>query len=151
MSEELIRRPGVGRSFTLGGEQVVIKVGADETGGAYSLMHWQVPAAPSPAPPMHAHQLYEETFLVLDGDLEFTLEDESQVVATGDFIRIPPGTRHSYVNRSDRPAELLVTFVPGGIEEHFFKYRDQPAAEFDFVGFLTEARDNHATTYELGG
>ena len=49
------------------------------------------------------------------------------------------------------PAELLVTFVPGGIEEHFFKYRDQSAAEFDFVGFLTEARDNHGTTYELGG
>ena len=77
--------------------------------------------APSAAPPTgfgaHLHRELEETFLVRQGSLQFLLGNEVFTLAAGDFVRVPPGTRHGYANVSGAPVELLVNFYPGGFEE----------------------------------
>ena len=118
---KLIQKTNEGRAFDYIGDRVSIKVSANETAGAYSLMHWTV-AADAAAPP-HAHERYEETFYVLSGALEFLLGQETVPMEAGDFVRVPAGTRHGYQNVSGNSAELLVGFTPGGMEELFYKYR----------------------------
>jgi hypothetical protein len=64
------------------------------------------------------------------------------------FVRVPAGTRHAFRNDSEKPVEMLVGLIRGGMEELFYKYRTD-AHEFDRQGFVREASDLHATECEL--
>ena len=128
------------------GDRVLIKTSAKETNGAYSFMHWTL-ATDATAPP-HAHERYEETFYVLKGELSLLLGEKTAIMAMGDFVRVPAGVRHGYRNLSAHPVDMLVTFIPGGMEELFYKYRTDER-DFDAQSYLHEAKTSHGTEYEL--
>lgn len=136
-----------GREFTIGGDRVVIKVAADDTGGAYSLMHWTFSPHQGSDRYGHVHARYEETFYCLTGEIEFYIGHDCVLMRPGDFVRVPPGVRHGFLNRTDRPVEMLVHFVPGGMEELFYKHRDGVGQTLG-SSYIEEARDVHATVYE---
>ena len=142
----LVQKAGDGLAFTFVTDRVIAKVGARDTGGQYSVMTWV--AAPKTGSPPHVHAHYEETFYLLDGELEFVLGNERVTVGRGDFVRVPAGTRHALRNNSEAPAEMLIGLIPGGMEELFYKYRTDDR-EFDLTGFVQEARHLHGTEYEL--
>jgi quercetin dioxygenase-like cupin family protein len=96
----------------------------------------------------HVHQEYEETFLVLEGSLEFLLEDTVHVLGTGDFVRVPQNTRHGFANRSSGETRLLVHFLPGGMEELFLKHRTDQAEPPSMQSFLQEAAARYGSHYE---
>ena len=56
-----------------------------------------VDMAPGAGPALHRHP-YEEVFVVLDGEVTFTLGDEQRVARGGDFVVAPPGVPHAFVN-----------------------------------------------------
>jgi quercetin dioxygenase-like cupin family protein len=136
-----------GREFRFFGDTVTIKTSSKETDGAYSLMHWAVPAGTSAIP--HAHEFYEETFYILSGELEVLLGKSTQPASAGDFIRVPAGARHGFSNRSEDEVHMLVSLTPGGMEELFYKFRDDGPHK---VGgnYAEEARRFHNTEYEYG-
>ena len=109
-------------------------------------MHWTL-ATDATAPP-HAHERYEETFYVLKGELSLLLGEKTAIMAMGDFVRVPAGVRHGYRNLSAHPVDMLVTFIPGGMEELFYKYRTDER-DFDAQSYLHEAKTSHGTEYEL--
>jgi mannose-6-phosphate isomerase-like protein (cupin superfamily) len=78
-------------------------------------------AAPKTGSPPHVHARYDETFYVVEGPLAFVLGDENITLETGDFVRVPAGTRHAFRNDSEKPVEMLVGLIPGGMEELFYK------------------------------
>jgi len=143
---KLLLRAGEGLTFNFVTDRVTTKVGAHETSGQYSLMTWV--AAPKTGSPPHVHARYDETFYVVEGSLEFVLGHETITVETGDFVRVPAGTRHAFRNNSEKPVEMLVGLIPGGMEELFYKYRTD-GRDFDLQGFVREALEQHATEYEL--
>ena len=57
-----------------------------------------------PVPPMHSHDLGAETFLVLEGHIEFNVEDESVVCQPGQLLVVPPRTRHAVRAVGKEPA-----------------------------------------------
>ena len=67
-----------------------VKAAADETNGALSVMDtWLTPDA---NPPRHVHHAHDESFYVLEGEVEFFLGDGAPRVATaGDFVFGPRG------------------------------------------------------------
>jgi quercetin dioxygenase-like cupin family protein len=136
-----------GRTFKFFGDTVTIKTPSSETEGAYSFMHWSVPDGASAVP--HAHELYEETFYILSGELEVLLGDKTQTASRGDFIRVPAGIRHGFTNQSNDEVTMLVGLTPGGMEELFYKFRDngphKPTGKY-----ADEARRFHKTEYEHG-
>jgi len=134
-----------GTKFSFFGEQVNIKVFGEDTDAKYSLMHWT--AAPGGPVVPHVHDDYEETFYVLDGQLEFVLGTEVFEVGPGGFVRVPPATRHGFRNTCDQPVSMLVSFSPGGMESLFLKYRDD--ADLPLEAYLDEAREKHRTVYEI--
>ena len=143
-----------GVSFEDGKDRARLIVSGDDTDGAYSLLEWCVgPGAQLAADVArdygaHRHRECEEAFLVTSGELEFLLGNAVNVFRAGDFIRVPKGVRHGYQNTSGKPVDMLVTFVPAGLEQLFVKYRtDQP--ETPGPGFVEEATRDHASEFGL--
>ena len=58
------------------------------------------------------HRVAEEFYFILAGTGTAVLDGESRALKTGDFLRLPPGTRHAFATL-DEPLEMLDIHVPG--------------------------------------
>src|SRR5207237_6241578 len=62
-----------------------------------------------------------EGVYVLGGEVTFTVNGERVVAAAGTFANMPVGTPHTFKNESDRPARMLISVAPAGLEQMFFE------------------------------
>jgi uncharacterized cupin superfamily protein len=67
-------------------------------------------------------------FYVLEGTLTMRLGDDEVEVGPGTFVCVPPGTVHTFGNRSDAPVRFLNFNTPSGWEKYM---RDLGAAMAD--------------------
>ena len=110
--------PGEGKSFwTVGGHMATFKATSEDTGGAYTITEETWP--PQVGPPPHIHHTQEETFYVLEGEMEFITDGVTTRAAAGSLVRIPRGVLRDYKNVGSEPARVLVLFAPGGFEGFF--------------------------------
>jgi quercetin dioxygenase-like cupin family protein len=113
-----MHRPSSGGAAFWGpGDAYRFLVTGAESGGAYFAMEAIVPAGGGPPP--HIHRKEDETFYVLEGDVEFLLGDRLVTATAGDFVNVPRGTVHRFHNAGAAPARLILTFTPAGIEKFF--------------------------------
>ena len=49
------------------------------------------------------------------------LNGEKIVAIAGTFANMPVGTPHCFKNESDRPAKMLISVAPAGLEKMFFE------------------------------
>ncbi len=87
---------------------------------------------------MHAHDYYEFYFY-MEGDVEFEIGDRKQVLRSGDFVIVPPGSLHrAFVRDTSLPYRRFVFWISSD-------YADQLAERFpDFAFLLTYMhRDRH--------
>ena len=148
MEAETVIRSAEGRRFKFLTDTYTIKRPSTQGNADHSLTH--VVVAPGGFAPPHTHDRYEETFYLLDGELEFTLGRETFRLGAGDYVVAAPGVRHGYKNKSERQAQMLFEFTPGGMEEFFCEFRTDEKS-FDSVTFFLKAREVHGTVYELPG
>jgi quercetin dioxygenase-like cupin family protein len=148
MESETFIRSGEGRRFDFRGDIYTIKRACSEGNAGHSITHAIIRAGSFA--PTHTHERYEETFYVLEGELEFTLNQETFQVRAGDYVRAAPGVRHGYANKSERQAQMLFEFAPAGMEEFLYEFRTDEKP-FDGAAFIRKAREVHGTTYELPG
>ena len=102
--------------ISLVGNTYTILVSAEDTAGRYSLIDMFVP--PGGGPPPHRHD-FEESFTVLEGEIEATFRGEKVTVGTGQVIQIPANAPHQFRNNSAHPARLLCICSPAGQEGMF--------------------------------
>lgn len=115
----LFHRPvETGPAYWGPGDRYTFLVTGEESGGAYFAMEALVP--PGGGPPPHIHSREDETFYLVEGEIEFRLEDETIVAGPGDFVNVPRGTVHCFRNAGTEPARMVLTFTPAGME-HFFE------------------------------
>ena len=152
MSRDGLVRAIDGLNFEDGDDRGRVMVSSATTNGAYSVLQWVV--APSRADDqgrvgfgVHRHDSFEETFLVRSGELEFMLDGRAVTLVAGDFVRVSPSTRHGYRNLTSDPVDLIVTFVPGGFEELFVKYRTDSDGTTR-PGFVEEATSRFDSRFE---
>jgi mannose-6-phosphate isomerase-like protein (cupin superfamily) len=69
-------------------------------------------------PPPHVHERLHDMFYVLEGRLTMRLGDETLELAPGSFACVPPGTIHTFSNRSEQPVRFLNFNTPGGWENY---------------------------------
>jgi mannose-6-phosphate isomerase-like protein (cupin superfamily) len=120
-------QPDEGRSLWFGGELYTIKAGSEETCGAFTLVEMVTPPGGGPLP--HVHHWENETFYVLEGELEFMVADDNILkVSAGSWLVVPKGTSHTYKNTGTQPARYLGVLAPGGIEK-FFEEVSVPALD----------------------
>jgi mannose-6-phosphate isomerase-like protein (cupin superfamily) len=65
-----------------------------------------------PVPPVHSHDLGGETFLVMDGQIEFTVADERVVCQQGQSIFVPPRTTHAVRAVGEHPGVIYLSVSP---------------------------------------
>ncbi|HSK11522.1 MAG TPA: cupin domain-containing protein [Vicinamibacterales bacterium] len=114
----LFHRPfDTGPSFWGPGDRYTFLVTGEESGGAYFVMEALVP--PGGGPPPHIHSREDETFYLVEGQIEFLLGDKTITAGPGDFVNVPRGTVHRFTNTGTATARLVLTFTPAGIEKFF--------------------------------
>ena len=69
-------------------------------------------------PPPHRHD-FEETFILLEGEMEATFRGQKSNVKAGDTINIPANAPHRFHNASSNATRLLCVCSPAGQEEFF--------------------------------
>src|SRR6476469_2183476 len=121
-----INTPPLGRTIAVVGDVYRFLATGEETNGKYAL--WEALVPPGGGPPPHVHSREEEGFYVLEGEITFTVNGEKIVATAGTFANMPVGTLHSFRNESDRPARMLISVAPAGLEQMFFEVR-VPLAE----------------------
>ena len=70
------------------------------------------------APP-HRHPAHDESFYILDGELDLLSGDTVHRLKAGDFAFVPRGTIHGFTSVGPNHARLLGFGTPGGHEEFF--------------------------------
>ena len=73
-----------------------------------------------PVPQVHSHDLGGETFVVMQGQIEFTVGGERVVAQQGQAIYVPPRTTHAVRAVSDQPGVIYLSVSPHVEPTHTF-------------------------------
>ena len=120
-----------GRIVSVVGDTYRILVTGKQTGNSFATIDMLVPPGGGPGP--HAHPDFEETFYVVDGEIEVKSEAGTYIAKKGSYVVVPKGgVVHSFKNKSNQIAHLLCTVVPSGLEELFIEI-GQPVAAGEFL------------------
>ena len=111
----VVLRSGEGEHVQLGQSFAVIKAGVETSDGRFALAETTLgPGFPGPKPHLHRETL--DMFFVLEGTLTMRLGEETLDLLPGSFVLVPPGTVHTFSNRTDQPVRLLNLDAPAGLE-----------------------------------
>ncbi len=113
-----LRNPAEGRTIAVVGDVYRFLATGDETNGKYAM--WEAIVPPGGGPPPHVHSREEEGFYILEGEITFMIGEQRVVATAGMFANMPVGTPHSFKNESSKPAKMLISVAPAGLEQMFF-------------------------------
>ena len=113
-----LRNPAEGRTIAVVGDVYRFPATGDETNGKYAM--WEAIVPPGGGPPPHVHSREEEGFYILEGEITFMIGEQRVVATAGMFASMPVGTPHSFKNESSKPAKMLISVAPAGLEQMFF-------------------------------
>ena len=108
------RAPHVG----LVGDTYTIAVAGKDTGGRFCVIDMHVPPGGGPGP--HRHD-FEETFIVLEGEMDVTFRGIKSTVRAGETVNIPSNAPHQFHNASSRPVRMICVCSPAGNDSFFLE------------------------------
>jgi mannose-6-phosphate isomerase-like protein (cupin superfamily) len=94
--------------------QMTIRLTAQETAGAYSLVEMRHPEGVA----LHVHPRSPESFFILEGTYTFYRGEETVEAHPGMAVTIPAGVPHRYLSGPQGGRVLVI--VPPGLEEYFW-------------------------------
>lgn len=100
----------------LAGDTYTVLLSGKDTAGQFCLIDMHIP--PGGGPPPHRHD-FEESFILLEGEIEATFRGEKSIARAGQTIHIPANAPHQFRNASDKGVHLLCICSPAGQEEFF--------------------------------
>ena len=106
---------GGGERLRFGEVEILVKVSADATGGAFTLFEENQPVDT----PLHVHEREDELFYVLEGEHVFQVGEREHHAGPGDLVFAPRGVPHSQRRVVPREGRTLVLTSPGGLEGFF--------------------------------
>ncbi len=101
-----------------------IRATAKQTGSAFGLIEQFAPVGP--ASPYHVHRAEDESFYVLEGELEFVSGEQRVTRGPGSFVFLPRDVPHGFAVAGKSPARFLILTTPGGFEG-FVEEMSRPA------------------------
>lgn len=116
-------QPGKGSTYLVLGDLYTFLAVGENTGGAYGLV--EVILQPQSMTPPHIHDQAAEAHYILEGEVEYQVDEQTTVATPGTFIHFPKGQCHSFKNVGLKPAKLLAWTTPAG-PELFFAEVGQP-------------------------
>lgn len=98
------------------GDTYTVTVSGDDTQNKFCVIDMHIP--PGGGPPPHRHD-FEETFVVLEGEIEATFRGEKKAFRAGTTVNIPSNAPHAFHNVSTAAARLLCICSPAGQDKLF--------------------------------
>jgi quercetin dioxygenase-like cupin family protein len=97
-------------------------VGDTESEGRYTILSdlWKVGFNV----PTHYHAKHLETFYLLSGEAEWTVNGETHQMKAGDAVYIPANSHHSAKQLGDKPAHFILVYSHGDYEAHLERQAD---------------------------
>ncbi|MEO1732134.1 MAG: cupin domain-containing protein [Pseudomonadota bacterium] len=123
-----MHRPGDGANYDWENDHTFVKVGAADTGGAYTLMEDNLKA--TFALGLHRHDTHAETFYFLEGAVDFYVDGDWHRCTAGTTIHVPPGVPHACKVADDAPAKMLMIYQPSGFDEFLAEMAQMTAEDF---------------------
>jgi quercetin dioxygenase-like cupin family protein len=120
-------------TFAFMGEVVAVRVPAERSGGAVSLLEHLAPQGM--ATPLHVQPHEDEAFYVLDGSISVFIDGELSEAAAGDVVWLPRGVPHAFRVDSET-ARILALSVPG-THERFFRLAGEPVDAFELAAAVS--------------
>ena len=115
--------PEEGEALWFFGTLLLFKATAEQTGGRLCLANQR--GRRGVATPLHRQPADDETFVVLEGELRFSLDGQGPVVAgPGATVHVPAGAPHAFAVTSEAARWLDLT-TPN--HEAFFRAAGEPA------------------------
>ena len=106
-------RPGMGMWWE------ITRSTEDTSGELFEATNWGEPRMPGP--PVHVHPTAEESYEVIEGELEVFMNGNWSAVRAGEKATVPAGVAHSVRNASDEPVRLVNIHKPAQRFESFFR------------------------------
>jgi mannose-6-phosphate isomerase-like protein (cupin superfamily) len=128
------------------GDTYTITVAGKDTDDRFCVIDMHVPPGGGPGP--HRHN-FEETFVLLEGEMEVTFRRNSSTVRAGDTINVPSNAPHQFHNSSSTPVRLICICSAAGNDRFFSEVgvpvttRTTPPPKLDekqMVEFLEKAK-----------
>ena len=104
------------QNIGLVGNTYTITVASRETNDRFCVIDMHVPPGGGPGP--HRHD-FEETFILLEGELEMTFRGNKSLVRAGDTVNVPSNAPHQFHNASSGPVRMICICAPGGNDRFF--------------------------------
>ena len=114
------RRDDAAETLRLGPYTIEFLVDRSEEGRATV---YRVTIEPRQRTRISFHRLAEEYYYVLAGRGTAILDGQESRLDVGDFLRLPPGTKHGFVT-DDEPLEMLNIHTPGCWPDHDTYFAD---------------------------
>lgn len=129
---------------TLDDSEVTTKiiVGDEESEGRYTIISdlWKVGFNVS----THYHTKHFETFYLLSGEAEWTVNGETYQMKAGDAVYIPANATHSAKTLGDNPAHFVLIYSHGDYEAHLEReasYTEEERNDPETKEFLRKLND----------
>jgi quercetin dioxygenase-like cupin family protein len=106
-TEPVVSRPGEGELHERSNGYRLIRVATDQISVIEIAFDESLVVDP------HVHHDHADSFLVLEGEIEFTLGETTEVLGPGSFVTAPPGARHGF-RGADGRAKVLNFHTPDG-------------------------------------
>jgi len=114
--KEPFARTGVLRQYPGGLIRFLIR--PEQTGGALSVV--EMKSWGGAQPPAHTHLHEDETFLIAEGELVFTIGDRTFTATPSMAVFAPRGVRHGYRITSEW-ARFTMVITPGRFADYFWE------------------------------
>ncbi|HTF66915.1 MAG TPA: cupin domain-containing protein [Edaphobacter sp.] len=98
------------------GDTYTIAVAGKDTDNRFCVIDMHIPPGGGPGP--HRHD-FEETLLLLEGEISITFRGQKSVAQAGYTVNIPSNAPHQFQNVSSRPARMICICSPAGLEDFF--------------------------------
>ena len=115
LTQPRLLAPGEGDHISFLGTIMTVKAGGDVTGRNLSVIECLAP--PGFGPPPHRHDIEDELFLVLEGEVSFWCAGREATYGPGGFAWCPRGLPHRFEVSQDGPARLLQLTTPAQFED----------------------------------
>ena len=119
IQSERLLKPSLENSIWYNGHRFSFLLDADQTSGAFVLV--QCYFRKGGEPPAHFHLLEDETFYLLEGEINFHIGDKRFLAKAGDTVYAPKETPHQFALVTET-AKALMLITPGGFETFFKKF-----------------------------
>lgn len=143
-AEEHFVPKGAGQKFAEKVEDVEVKLSSAQTQGRFTIQDefWHPGFDVKP----HYHAKHSETFYVMDGQIEWTINGRTHLMSAGDIMFIPPKAVHAVHVVGTKDAHILFVSQPGGfelLEAKRQQYTDAQREDPRIKAMLREFGDAH--------